>query len=69
MKIGDELLKPPTAISSDTEASSIVDQAIKQMEDTKKIQDLEKQIEHSKREAAKAQAKKDAILDLIKPKK
>lgn len=60
--------KGPSGVLQDADASSIVDQAIKQMEETKKIQDLEKQIEHQKKEQAKAQAKKQAILDLIKPK-
>ena len=60
---------PVPVVESSADASSIVDQAIKQMEETKKMQDLQKQIEKEKKEEAKAKAKKDAILKLIKPKK
>lgn len=51
------------------DSGSIVDKAVKEIEKKKEMDELEKQIKKEKAEAAKAQAKKDAILKLLTPEK
>ena len=57
--------------SNDTidKPSSMVDKMVKEMDERKKVEELEKEIKKEKQEEAKASAKKEAILKLLKPEK
>lgn len=58
-----------TTPSIPEDSNSILEHAMKEMEETKKLQEIKQQIKKEKKEEAKAEAKKDAILKLLKPKK